>query len=141
VGPGRRCSSRDRTLRPVTLALNSYYVSKVLKLRYLAATRASVDDKLARYLLNTEHPIGKEKARWFKGALGFTKTNADDLAKQIVLNEKMAKVTAVTEHGTKFNQIISVTGANGKVINVQTAWIRNKDGVVRLVTATPTKVK
>ena len=46
--------------------------------------------------------------------------------------------TEVTEHGTKFNQVIEIVGANGK-IPVIFGWIKNNDGVVRLVTGVPTK--
>ena len=97
----------------------------------------SVDDKLARYLLNPEHPIGGPKAKWFEEALGFTRSNADDLAKQLTFDPAKAIQTAVTEHGTKFNQLIDVVGANGRTIPVKVAWIRNNDGVVRSVTAVP----
>lgn len=103
-----------------------------------ATTEASVADKLERYLLNADHPVGGPKAKWFEQALGFTKENAADLAKQIKFNEAAATVTGVTEHGTKFNQVITITGANGKTIDVTFAWIKNNDGVVRLVTGIPT---
>ena len=96
-----------------------------------------MDDKLARYLLNPEHPIGGPKAKWFEEALGFTRSNADDLAKQLTFDPAKAIQTAVTEHGTKFNQLIDVVGANGRTIPVKVAWIRNNDGVVRSVTAVP----
>jgi|GEM_PF-4445910 len=101
------------------------------------ATRASVDEKLERYLLNPEHPIGREKARWFKGALGFTRENADDLARQIVFDPERAVQTRTTEFGTMFEQRISIRGANGRTIDVPFVWIRNKDEVVRLVTGIP----
>ena len=39
------------------------------------AIRASVADKLTRYLLNPAHPTGGAKAEWFKQALGFTQAN------------------------------------------------------------------
>jgi hypothetical protein len=103
-----------------------------------ATTEASVADKLERYLLNPDHPVGGPKANWFQQALGFTKENAADLATQIKFNEAAATVTGVTEHGTKFNQVITIIGANGKSIDVTFAWIRNNDGVVRLVTSIPT---
>ncbi|UFS70500.1 hypothetical protein LPW11_21845 [Geomonas sp. RF6] len=45
-------------------------------------TQLSVQDKLQRYLLNTNHPKGKDKAIWFEKALGFNLSNADNLAKQ-----------------------------------------------------------
>ena len=102
-------------------------------------TAKSVEDKLAKYLLNPNHPVGASKAKWFKEALGFNQENADVLAKQIVFDPKTAIQTAVTEYGTKFNQVIPITGANGKVIDVPFVWIKNKDDVVRFVTGIPTK--
>lgn len=60
-----------------------------------------------------------------------------DLAKQIVFDESKAVETGVTEYGTMYDQVISVTGANGRNIDVLFAWIRGPDGVVRLVTAIP----
>ncbi len=95
-------------------------------------------DKLRRYLLDPNHPVGGDKARWFRDALGFTKDNLDDLARQIKFHPAKAIQTGVTEHGTKFNQVIEIIGANRKRIEVTFAWIRNNDGVVRLVTGIPT---
>lgn len=102
-------------------------------------SQGSVVDKLDRYLLNKEHPVGGSKAEWFDKALGFNKDNLNDLAKQIVFDESKAVQTGVTEFGTKYNQVINVTGANGKNIDVLFSWIRNNDGIVRLVTGIPTK--
>jgi len=104
-----------------------------------ATTEASVKDKLDRYLLNPNHPKGSPKAKWFKDALGFTRENSDELARQIVFDSSKAFQTEVVRFGVLFNQTISITGANGRTINVLFAWIRNDDGVVRLVTAVPTK--
>ena len=103
-------------------------------------SRQSVDDKLTRYLLNVDHPVGGSKAKWFKEALGYTQSNMDDLAKQITFDPTKAVQTGVTEYGTKFNQSISISGANGKVIDVTFAWMKSAtDDVVRLVTSIPTK--
>lgn len=89
--------------------------------------------------MNPTHPDGGPKAKWFQQALGFTRENADQLAKQIVFDPSKAVETTVTQYGTKYNQVITIVGANGKRIDVLFAWIRNNDGVVRLVTAIPTK--
>ncbi|MBX3060332.1 MAG: hypothetical protein KF770_28065, partial [Anaerolineae bacterium] len=104
-----------------------------------AQTALSITNKLQGYLLNLSHSEGGSKARWFKEALGFTQENQTDLAKQIIFNESTAIQTAITEYGTKYNQVITITGANGKVIDVTFGWIRNNDGIIRLVTAIPTK--
>jgi hypothetical protein len=100
---------------------------------------ASVLDKLYRYTLNPDHADGKDKADWFRRALGFTRANISDLAKQIVFDESRAIQTSITEWGTKYNQTIAIVGANGRTLPVLTAWIRGTDGVVRLVTAIPGK--
>ncbi len=102
-------------------------------------TEESVIDKLNRYILNPEHAGGgATKAKWFRQALGYTRANLHDLAKQIVFRRADAIETGATDYGTKYNQLIDIVGANGKVIPVKFAWILNPDGVVRLVTAIPT---
>jgi RHS repeat-associated protein len=100
-------------------------------------THASVDRKLIGYILNPNHPKGSSKAKWFKEALGFTESNADDLSRQLTFDPSTAVQTAATEHGTKFNQIINVVGANGRTVPVKVGWIRNNDGFVRMTTAVP----
>ena len=112
---------------------------KVGNVELPATTEMSVQDKLYSYLLNPEHVDGGPKAKWFKEALGFTRENMDDLAKQIKFDAAKAVKTGETPHGIKYNQIIEITGANGRKIEVKFAWIKNNDGVVRLVTAPPTK--
>jgi filamentous hemagglutinin len=102
-------------------------------------TQKSVDEKLEKYLLNKDHPVGKDKAEWFDKALGYNKSNMDDLSKQIQFDPSKAIPTQLTEYGQKFNQIIPITGANGRIIDVNFAWIRNNDGIVRLVTGVPVK--
>ena len=102
-------------------------------------TEESVRTKLDTYLLEPNHPVGGSKAKWFKEALGFTRDNSIDLGKQIVFDPNKAIQTASNVHGTKFSQIISVHGANGKVIDVEFIFIKNNDGVIRLVTSIPTK--
>ncbi|TPV33547.1 DUF6883 domain-containing protein [Pantoea anthophila] len=102
-------------------------------------TQTSVDSKLTNYLLAKDHPVGGSKAEWFDKALGFNQGNSSDLAKQIVFEPSKAVKTAETQHGVKYDQVISITGANGRTIDVKFGWIKNNDGIVRLVTAIPAK--
>ena len=102
-------------------------------------TQASVDSKLTNYLLAKDHLHGGSKAEWFDKALGFNKENSGELAKQVVFEPSKAVQTSETPHGVKYDQVISITGVNGRVIDVKFGWIKNNDGVVRLVTAIPTK--
>ena len=102
-------------------------------------TKESINTKLEKYLLNKDHPIGGSKANWFEKALGFNQNNKTELANQIVFNPQTAIETQVTEYGTKYNQIINIKGANGRNIDVNFSWIKNNDGIIRLVTEIPTK--
>lgn len=102
-------------------------------------TQESINSKLDGYLLNKEHPIGGSKAKWFEKALGFNKNNSQQLSSQIIFDKSKAVQTAVTEYGTKYSQIIPIKGVNGKIIDVEFVWIKNNDGIVRLVTSIPTK--
>jgi RHS repeat-associated protein len=105
--------------------------------QHSAGTMSSVIDKLNRYLLEPTHPKGGSKAEWFRRALGFTKDNLDQLAKQIIFDPSQATPTEMSQFGQKYEQIIRVAGANGKQIDVLFVWILNNDGVVRLVTSYP----
>lgn len=104
-----------------------------------ATTEESVRLKLSNYLLNPDHKEGGPKARWYEQALGFNRSNAEVLAKQIVFDPSKAVPTVLTEYGQKFVQPTLLTGANGKQIEVRVVWITNSDGVTRLVTAPPSK--
>jgi len=132
-------AQQTKQVKPQQEAPVSEKVPVSLQANSLEATKSSVKDKLDRYLLNPDHPVGGSKAKWFESALGFDRSNADKLANQIIFDESSAVETGVTQHGTKFNQIIAITGENGRVINVTFGWIRNNDGIVRLTTAIPTK--
>jgi len=103
-------------------------------------TEKSVIDKLDTYLLNKEHPVGKSKADWFEKALGFTKDNLDDLAKQIKFDPAKAVPKGNNGHADMYEQIITLTGANGKKIDVQFNFaVPNGETAPKLVGAIPTK--
>ncbi len=102
-------------------------------------TQESINSKLDGYLLNKEHPVGGSKANWFDKALGFNRNNSQQLSKQITFDKSTSVQTSVTDYGTKYSQIIPIKGVNGKIIDVEFVWIKNNDGVVRLVTSIPTK--
>ena len=97
-------------------------------------------DKLQRYILNKEHPQGGSKAIWFERALGFTKDNLDDLAKQIKFDPTKAVHKGNNGHADMYEQIIPIIGANGKKIDVQFNFaVQNGETAPKLVGAIPTK--
>ena len=118
-------------------------VSKVVKsvdrFTQLKKTNASIYKKLDTYLLNANHIDGKSKAKFFKEVLGYDRNNINKLAKQIKFNQKTATKKSTNQYGIKYQQIIKIEGANGKLVDVKFGWIRSKDGVVRLVTGFPSK--
>ena len=100
-------------------------------------TAESVVIKLDRYLLDPEHLNVRGnltgKAIWFRNNLGFTRHNAGELAKQIKFYRSSARLAELTKHGPKYYQVIKILGMNGKSKNIEFIWIKNVDGVVRLV--------
>jgi filamentous hemagglutinin len=102
-------------------------------------TEESIQIKLSKYLLNPNSIKGKSKAEWFKKALGFSLDNISELSKQIVFDQKKAILVNKDEFGLYYNQIITIKGTNQRVIDIKFGWVINLDGVVRLITAIPSK--
>ncbi|MCZ2498761.1 hypothetical protein GN316_18515 [Xylophilus sp. Kf1] len=100
---------------------------------------ANLQSKLEGYLLDPAHPQNQTKAIWFQQALGFDKSNWQKLGSQITFNESTAIATKTTQYGQTFEQVIPITGANGKTIDVPFVFMKDNTGTVRLVTGIPTK--
>ncbi|WP_228465450.1 DUF6883 domain-containing protein [Listeria seeligeri] len=81
--------------------------------------------KLTEYALNPEHPIGGNKAKVFESTLGYNKSNADDLLKQVYdkLPESEAVLGNLDVYGQRYTVDMSITGPNGKAKTVRTGWI------------------
>ncbi len=93
--------------------------------RLIGANRATIDPrKLTEYALNPNHPVGGNKARVFESALGFNRSNADDLMAQLRrgVTENKPIPGKVDKWGTRFTVDIPVTGPAGSGI-VRTGWI------------------
>lgn len=96
------------------------------------------EDKFINYALDYDR--APDKARVFKSALGYTKENCKELIKDI---EKSFDVGLLEErgdqgHGMRYQQIMRLTGPNGKSANVLTAWIEDGDDI-RLTSVYVTK--
>ncbi|WP_162198688.1 DUF2341 domain-containing protein [Methanosarcina sp. 1.H.A.2.2] len=87
---------------------------------------AKIDSrKITDYALNPNNPVGSNKARVFKSALGYDRSNADDLIEQIYskLPESQANVGKLDRYGQRYTVDMAITGANGNVATVRTGWI------------------
>lgn len=103
-----------------------------------ALSRSSVLNKVVNYLLDAEKSNGKFGI--FEKALGFTKETGGLLAKQIVFDASKAVDAGATQYGQKFTQVMTVTGTNGRKMEILTVWLKSaKDNVVRFVSAYPAK--
>lgn len=86
-------------------------------------------EKLVDYALNPNHPIGKAKASAFKAALGYTKENSEELRVKILelFSEDKMVLKQEGRYGKQYEQIMRITGPNGKTANVLTAWIKEDE--------------
>lgn len=100
---------------------------------------SNLQSKLEGYLLNVTHPQNQNKATWFQLALGFDKSNWQELASQIQFNESSATLQKATQYGQIFEQIIPIKGANGRVIDTPFYFKKEVDGTVTLVTSKPSR--
>ncbi len=92
--------------------------------------KIDADGKLRSYALNPEHPTGKNKARVFESALGFTQKDAANLEKQIREQVKTCewKDAGESAFGVKYTVDVKILGNNGKTAIVRTGWIVERGG-------------
>jgi filamentous hemagglutinin len=96
------------------------------------------DSKLVDYLLNTRHPYGRAKARFF-ASLGYWAADPGALGRALA---ELAQVLEVEEtrslYGVKYVGTAELKGANGRVAQLTMVWIvEPTDPRPRLVTAYP----
>ena len=84
-------------------------------------------DKFTKYSINQERQPDKAKA--FESALGYTSKNIDALIANIQQNLKEEEFVEKgnSGHGMRYENIVVLTGANGKTANVLTAWIEDDE--------------
>ena len=99
------------------------------------STAQSIAQKLVTYCLNENHPVGGNKAKVFKAALGVTLDNPNKLLEMLVFDIGKATEEERTSKGQKYTILFATTSISGKIIKVRTSWILNHDGILRLVTA------
>ncbi|MGS0895293.1 beta strand repeat-containing protein [Burkholderia stagnalis] len=100
---------------------------------------SNLESKLDGYLLDPAHPQNQTKANWFSQALGFNQSNWRDLASQLYFDPATAVATKTTQYGQTYEQVIPITGTNGKTINTTFVFMKDNSGTVRLVTGIPAK--
>lgn len=97
--------------------------------------------KLRNYCLNTEHRIGKHKARLFTAALGLTIEDAEALRAVLreIVKTHEAELGDKDEHGQRYQIEFEMTW-QGKRAKLFSAWnVRPNENFPRLVTCYPIK--
>lgn len=108
-----------------------------MKLRNIHAAKIPTR-KVRDYLLSPSHPIGRYKASFFR-SLGYDQAQWEVLAADLqALLAGDAKRMEVTEFGTKYEIRSRITGPNGRIGHIVSAWIiLNGEDAPRFVTAYP----
>ena len=92
------------------------------------------------YLLSLSHPVGKSKARFFRG-LGFDESTVNRLREELkgVIQRAPIEETERTSHGTKYVVVGSIRTPDGGNVSVRTVWMIEEEGAdaPRFVTAYP----
>ena len=104
-----------------------------------AISASTAQSKLQGYLLNSNHPRGKHKARVLNSVLGYHYENWETLSDKIFDAVQRADVVDIkkTEHGVKYITPITVVGEKGKSMVLEVVWqIDNNSKVPRLITLT-----
>jgi len=82
-------------------------------------------EKLSGYALDPNHPLGKNKARVFKAALGIGKGDAEMLG--LLLKSSLFRSPAVegikTPYGQHWTTYHEIVGLSGQPVVVTAAWI------------------
>ncbi len=109
------------------------------KLKLPKSERSTISpEKLQGYLLSTEHPIGRFKARFFH-ALGYTPENWEILASDLLEAARTLDAEPVpSPYGEKFRIVGRLTGPNGRSAEVISVWIASSPNEApRFITAYP----
>lgn len=100
---------------------------------------AIVDDsKLLDYLLARTHPVGREKARYFR-SIGFKRQFPDGLRRALLFHARENRVVALqqTRFGAKYVIEGPLEAPSGSYL-VRTVWfVARHEAAPRLVTAYP----
>lgn len=102
------------------------------------ADKAIIDvNKLTSYALNTDHPVGGNKAKVFESALGYNQSNVADLITKVQdgVKNNPVKMLSSDKYGQRMAIEMPITGPNGQTAIVRTGWIYDAgSSVPRLTT-------
>jgi methyl coenzyme M reductase gamma subunit len=101
--------------------------------------QAQLGDKLDRYVLNPQHPKGKDKATLFKNRLGITLENKkilEDTLLEVAINHE-ATIYKQDNYGTQYDIKFLMTTEVGKSLVISCWIIRADEDFPRLTNTYP----
>jgi uncharacterized protein DUF6883 len=106
------------------------------------ADRVVIEDrKLNEYLLSTEHPFGRSKARFFLD-LGFRKGATEPLLEALRRHAAESNITESeeTDFGSKYVVQGPLIAPDGRIVDLRSVWfVETGQTAPRFVTAYPWK--
>lgn len=109
-----------------------------------AASASAPQDKLQGYLLNHEHPRGKEKAHVINQVLGYNVENWGTFQKKLLAEVQKSPVTktASTQFGERYTVPVILYGRKDRFLRLNTVWQIDTGGKApHFITATPERKK
>lgn len=100
-------------------------------------------DKIVKYLLNPDHPVGASKARFFL-SFGFSSERVSEFADALFASAMEASVRlpqAAPEGLRRVACIAPISTPSGRSPWIRTVWQVDADGTGRLVTAHPDRAR
>lgn len=96
-------------------------------------------EEIVGYLLNSSHPFGRSKARFF-GRFGFSINAWEELAEALRRHGRQNRVTGFdeTEFGVRYQVDGPLIAPDGRRPTIRSVWQVEKEGLApRLITAYP----
>ncbi len=109
-----------------------------------AASASAPQDKLQGYLLNHEHPRGKEKAHVINQVLGYNVENWETFQKKLLTEVQKSPVTKTvsTQFGERYTVPVILYGRKDRFLRLNTVWQIDTGGKdPHFITATPERKK
>ena len=109
-----------------------------------AASASAPQDKLQGYLLNHEHPRGKEKAHVINQVLGYNVENWETFQKKLLTEVQKSPVTKTvpTQFGERYTVPVILYGRKDRFLRLNTVWQIDTGGKTpHFITATPERKK
>ncbi|MEA4831941.1 MAG: minor capsid protein [Oscillospiraceae bacterium] len=123
------------------MAAKTHLYNSVSKREILpnAGAASTPSEKIQDYLLNSNHPRGKDKAHVINKVLGYHYQNWNEFSDKLFREVQKSPATKgiTTRYGTKYTVPVIMYGKKDRYLHLNTVWqIDSESDIPRLITAT-----